>query len=59
MSAQVIHNLFLGLFPDLAISINAIQQIRGSDVGGHDQNGVFEVHSTSLGIGDTAVIQNL
>ena len=28
-------------------------------VGGHDNNRVFEVHVSALGIGDVAVIQNL
>ena len=59
MSAQIIHNLFLGFFLDLTIFINTIQQIRRSDIGGHDQDRILEVYSTSLGIGNTAIIQYL
>ena len=59
VSSQVTHYLFLTLRTDIAFLVNAFQQIAGTNVGGHDQNRVLEVHSSSLGIGNTTIIQYL
>ena len=44
---------------DAAVVLNAVQQILGSDIGGHDQDRIFKVYGTALGVGDTAVIEYL
>ena len=56
---QILHNQISRLLGNAAVILNTIQQILGSDVGGHDQNGVFEINSTTLGVGDTAIIEYL
>ena len=44
---------------DVAVLVDALQQIGGTDVGRHDQNGILEVHRSALGIGDPSIIQHL
>ena len=61
---QLLHHLVTGLLEDFFI-IAAIQQGKvvlddiGADVGGHDDDGVLEVHRTALVVGQTAVVQDL
>ena len=59
MGTQILHDHSLSLRLDIAVFIDAIQQILGTDVGGHDQNGVLEVHGLAGGIGDTTIVQYL
>ena len=59
MSAQVIHNQSLSLRLDAAVLVDAVQQIGGTDIRGHNQNRVLKVHGPSLRIGDTSVVQYL
>ena len=59
MGTQILHNHSLSLRLDAAVLVDAVQQILGSDIGGHNQDGVLEVHRLTGGIRDTAVIQNL
>ena len=56
---QILHDQISRLFGNAAVILNAIQQILGSDVGGHDQNGVFEINGTALRVSDTAIIEYL
>ena len=56
---QILHDQVSRLFGDAAVVLNAVQQILGSDIGGHDQDRIFKVYGTALGVGDTAVIEYL
>ena len=56
---QVIHDCRFCLRLDRTVLVDAVQQIACTDVGSHDQDGILEVNRTSLGIGDTTVIQYL
>src|SRR5262249_41323847 len=40
-------------------SSSIFENPNASDIGGHDDDGVFEIHSPTLSIGQPAVIQNL
>ena len=59
MCTQILHDQVSRLFGDAAVVLNAVQQILGSDIGGHDQDRIFKVYGTALGVGDTAVIEYL
>ena len=59
MSTQVIHNLFLSFWFDLAVFINSLKKIRGTNVGGHDQNGILKVYSSALRICNSSIVQYL
>ena len=59
MGTQVVHDHILTFFPDVAVLVDALQQIGGTDVGRHDQNGILEVHRSALGVRDPAIIQHL
>ena len=59
VTSQVIHNLTLSLRFNLTILINAIQQIRRTDVGSHDQNCILKVNGTSLRVCNTTIVQYL
>ena len=59
MCTQILHDHSLRLWLDATVLIDAIQQILGTDVGGHNEDGVLEVYCLTGGIRDTAVIQNL
>ena len=59
MCTQVVHDCCLCLRLDGAVFVNAVQQVACTDVGGHDQDGILEVYSTTLRIGDTPIIQYL
>ena len=48
-----------GILGNLAVVLNALQQLLRAQVGGQDQNGILKVHSAALGVGDPAVVQNL
>ena len=70
--AQLRHNgvldacktLLLGALGRLAAAVKAQRRVGGGDVlgphiGGHDDDGVLEVHPAALGVGDNAVLQDL
>ena len=59
MSLQFFHDCLLAVLADIAMIINAVQQIAGADVGCHDQDGVLKVHRPPLGIGNPPIIQHL
>ena len=59
MCTQILHDQVSRLFGDAAVVLNAVQQILGADIGGHDQDRIFKVYGTALGVGDTAVIEYL
>ena len=53
------HNGAFRLRLDLSLFIDAIQQILGTDVGGHNQDRILEIDSFAGRIRDTSIIQNL
>ena len=70
--AQLRHNgvldackpLLLGALGRLTAAVKAQRRVGGGNilgphVGGHDDDGVLEVHPAALGVGDNAVLQNL
>ena len=48
-----------GGFGDVAILVDAVQDIGRAQVGGEDNDGILEVHCPALGVGDPTVIQYL
>ena len=55
---QIVDGIFR-LGGDVALLIDAVQQILGPQVGGEDDNGVLEVHGSALTVGNPAVVQYL
>ena len=58
-AAEQLLHLASGRFGDLAIGVDAVQQILGAQVGGEDDDGVLEVHRPALTVRNPAVIQYL
>ena len=56
---QLLHNELLRLLRDLPLRVNPLQKILRSDIRGQDNDGIFEIHCSSLGIRDPTVIQHL
>ena len=56
---QCLHGLFLHHIGFGSTEAQTAHTAFGACVGSHHNNGVLKVHHTALGIGDTAVIQNL
>ena len=48
MSLQIFHDFFFCLRRNVAVCINAIQQILRSKVTGHNNDRVLEIYGTSL-----------
>lgn len=46
-------------FRPLSVYEESVTIVMASEIAGHDDDGVLEVHGSSLAIGETAVIQNL
>ena len=59
VGAEVGHYHVLGVRADGSVFVYAIQQVLGTDVGGHDEDGVFEINGSALGVGDVSVIEYL
>ena len=59
MGFQITHNHISRFFTDIAVFINSLQQILGTNIGSKDDNGILKIYSTPLGISDTAIIQYL
>ncbi len=49
----------LGVRAGLEARCHALGDIAGTKVGGHDDHSVLEVHHSALGVGQSAVFQNL
>ena len=56
---QFIHHHLFRFRTNIAFTVNPFQQIIRTNVGGHDQDRVLEIHSPSLGVRDPAVVQHL
>ena len=59
MGSEIVLNGGCGGFGDVALRGDAVQKVFRSNIGGHDQNCVLEVHGAALRVGDTAVVQHL
>ena len=55
---QIVDGIFR-LGGDVALLIDAVQQVLGPQVGGEDDNGVLEIHGSALTVGNPAVVQYL
>ena len=58
-AAQQIVDRAAGIFSNVALGVNAVQQVLAAQIGRQDNNGVLEIHRAALTVGDTAVIQYL
>ena len=52
---QIVDGIFR-LGGDVALLIDAVQQVLGPQVGGEDDNGVLEIHGSALTVGNPAVV---
>ena len=58
-SPQICHRLVSCLLTDGSVFLNALQQISGANIRSQDQDRVFEINGSALGIRDTSIIQYL
>ena len=49
----------LGVLGDFTLTVDAVEDNIGAEVGGEDEDGILEVYRSALRIGDPAVIKNL
>ncbi len=59
VSPQIFHYLFARAFLEGAVKSNAVKQMHGTDIGGHDDDCIAEIHRSALAVRKTAVIQQL
>ena len=58
MAEQVVDGI-LGLLGDVAVGVDAVQQVLGAQVGGQNDDGVLEIHRPALAVRNPAVVQYL
>lgn len=58
-AAQLVHNALARLLGDVAVLVDAVEQILATEVRCKDNYRVLEVHGASLTVGYTAVIEHL
>lgn len=46
-------------FRDFSRAVDAVQNEIGAEIGGHDDNGIFEIHGSALAIRNATVIEDL
>src|SRR5699024_2126322 len=56
---EQLRNFLFCLFGNVPVLVDAFQQIGRTEVGGEDDDGVFEVYRSALRVGDAPVVQNL
>ena len=56
MFFHILHHNFFYCF--VVLSTHLLDML-ATNIGSHDDNSIFKVHSTTLSVGQTAVIQNL
>ena len=56
---RLILNLLFHIGINSAVLTDPVDQIVASDVGRHDHDGILEVHSSSLVVGQTTIVQQL
>jgi len=59
VTPQFGHDVAARLGFDFAVGGDAVEQMVRSDVGGHDDHRIAEIHRPALRIGDAAVVQHL
>ena len=58
-TSQFLHHMCLSVRFDVAVVVNAVEQVLCTDVGGHDQDRILKVNRPALRIRDAPVIQHL
>ena len=59
LSAQLAEHAVFSVLCDIAVIVDAVEQILTAEVRGHDDDGVLEVDRSALRVGNSAIVKDL